>query len=197
MFSSRKQVTSSRPSGQISRENIKLYKRRSRYVRVLHAHSQVAERRNNIKVVPAPRSHRAGIWFNNIRLCERRFFFMKVSFFGSTSERRTESTGRGRIVGTRSYSSCATRRNVHVHGVLQARHGCAMASVERCGAHTHGHRCYSPLGLFSESGSMQRLRTRQLDSSLKCLQNPETHWRRAHYKTSCVVGPSLLDVTNL
>ena len=35
------------------------------------------------------------------------------------------------------------------------------------------------------------------DSALKCLQNPETHWRRPHHKTSCVVGPSLLDVTNL
>ena len=64
MFSSRKHVTSSRPNGQISCENVKLHKCRSRYVRKLHAQSQVAERHNNIKIVPAPRSYRAGICFN-------------------------------------------------------------------------------------------------------------------------------------
>ena len=57
-------------------------------------------------------------------------------------------------------------------------------ALRGCGGHTHGHGCSCPLRLFSESGSMQRLCTRQLGLCTNCklAQNPQMQCRRAHHK---------------
>ena len=171
-------VTSSLPNGQITRDNIRLYKR---LVLITDAGCELTPEWLHVAqrhlVVLAPRSHHAGIWLNVAQehpaFCALRFLHERPFLWFDFRKNPQGSGAKTTILTTKC----------QVHGVLHGRHESAMASGTECGCHTDGHGCSCPPCLFSESGSVRRLCTRQLElcTDAKFPQNPQMQWRRVHY----------------